>query len=93
MENDRFEWDDNKAESNLAKHLISFAFALRVFQDENAIDLDDSRFDYDEFRCSTVGIVEDVMITVSHTIRGEKIRLISARRSSPQEARQYHEGR
>ena len=45
-----FQWDDKKAESNEAKHLVSFPFATRAFDDENRLTFIDDRFDYDEVR-------------------------------------------
>ena len=45
-----FQWDDIKAESNEAKHLVSFPFATRAFDDENRLTVIDNRFDYLKYR-------------------------------------------
>ena len=40
-----FQWDDKKAESNEAKHSVSFPFVTRAFDDENRLTFIDDRFD------------------------------------------------
>lgn len=37
MQDDNFEWDDDKAEANLAKHNVAFDYAIGVFKDRNAV--------------------------------------------------------
>ncbi len=89
MQNDRFEWDDDKALANLAKHGVSFEFSCSVFDDPHAFDMDDFRFEYNEFRAVTIGLVEDVLISVSYTLRQDRLRIITARRATSNEARLY----
>ncbi len=84
-----FEWDDNKAKENLVKHKVPFDFAIRVFDDECHITWLDTRFDYDEERFVTLGLIDGRLFTVAHTLRGEKIRLISARKATRKENRVY----
>ena len=45
-----FEWDSIKAESNEAKHSVSFPFATRAFDDEDRLTVTDDRFEYGEAR-------------------------------------------
>ncbi len=54
----KFEWDSDKAQSNLRKHQVSFEEAARVFLDPNRIETFDGREDYSEDRWKTVGLVE-----------------------------------
>ncbi|MCH5255959.1 MAG: BrnT family toxin [Lachnospiraceae bacterium] len=50
MEYFKFEWDENKNQTNLKKHKISFEEAKTVFYDENALVIDDSEYSKDEER-------------------------------------------
>lgn len=90
MIDDTFEWDDAKAAANWAKHGVSFVAATRVFDDLFAVERSDDRFDYGEPRFIIVGRVGERLLTVAYTLRGERIRIISARYAEPREAREYH---
>ena len=87
----KFEWDRKKAESNLAKHGISFEEARTVFYDENARLIDDPDHSGDEDRFILMGISQGLrIITVCHCYRDEdRIRLISARKATKQEKHFY----
>ncbi|MBR5913577.1 MAG: BrnT family toxin [Selenomonadaceae bacterium] len=83
------EWDDEKAEINLKKHKISFETAARVFLDENRID-DFYEFHSDEEdRIRVIGKVNEILFVV-YTERGEKYRLISARKAKKSERDDYY---
>ena len=71
MRDDRFEWDDRKAASNLRKHKISFAAARWVFDDLFAFDEDDP--DPDEQRWLKIGLSRDLILAVVYTQRGSRI--------------------
>ena len=86
-----YEWDDAKAAANLAKHGVSFAYATRVFDDPYRIELENSSEDYEEPRYQALGMVEGRILFVVFTYRGNNIRIISARRATRRERRQYHE--
>lgn len=86
-----FEWNANKAAANLKKHGISFPFATRVFLDERRIEKMDTSA-LDEARWATVGLVDGVEIFVVYTMRGELIRLISARKADRDEREEYWDG-
>jgi uncharacterized DUF497 family protein len=88
---DNFEWDDEKALANFAKHGVSFQAARDVFRDPFAIDLADDRFDYREARHIVIGMAQGRLLFVAYTMRQDKTRLISARAAEPQERRWYHE--
>jgi uncharacterized DUF497 family protein len=84
-----FEWDDAKAESNLTKHGVPFAYATRVFLDAAMIDIDASREGDGEARRKAVGMIEGRVFTVVYSERAGSIRIISARRCNAKEARVY----
>jgi uncharacterized DUF497 family protein len=83
-----FEWDEAKAAANLAKHGIAFGKAVAVFASV-FIEVDATRVHDGEVRRKVVGQIEGRLFTVVFTRRLDKVRVISARRSNPQEARQY----
>ena len=75
--NDSFEWDDRKARRNIADHGVSFELARFAFDDPRAfekLDLDEN----DEERCLLTGLADGRMLTVCHTERSHRIRIISA---------------
>ena len=90
----KFEWDENKAASNLRKHGISFESAARVFLDPLAIREQDQIVD-DEERWQIIGTYDTFkLVVVAHTTRdnqdGEEfIRIISARKAERRERRRY----
>jgi hypothetical protein len=89
-----FEWNSDKAETNLRKHHVSFEDAARIFLDENRIETFDGRGAYGEDRWKTVGWVEPALLAVVYTVRGKDdgaIRLISARKADTHERAQYRE--
>ena len=86
-----FEWNEAKAAINLKKHGISFPFASRVFLDERRIEKPDEG-SLQELRWTTVGLVDGVEIFVVYTMRGESIRLISARKADSDEREEYWNG-
>jgi uncharacterized protein len=89
----RFEWDDNKAASNLSKHGVSFEEAKTVFDDSLYIDFYDPDHSEKEARYLIVGAsVEGRLLIVSYVERGESIRLISAREVTRSERKDYEEG-
>lgn len=87
----QFEWDQNKNKQNLKKHGISFEEAIEIFDGIVFTNIDD-RFDYGEIREISIGAIQNVVIiTVAHTDRAGVIRVISARKATPQERKAYYE--
>ena len=85
-----FEWDDAKAEANFETHGVSFELAKTVFKDTFAIERLDDREDYGEQRFIIVGMADGrVLLFVAYTERGERIRIISARRVTQHEQDDY----
>ncbi|WP_332773820.1 BrnT family toxin [Phenylobacterium sp.] len=85
----RFEWDDAKAQSNLAKHGVPFTYAARVFLDPDVVDFDASKPEDGEVRRKAVGVIGGRLFAVVYTERDDVIRIISARRCNAAEARRY----
>jgi len=86
-----FQWDPDKAACNEAAHGVTFEAAKGVFKDPFAIEWLDDREDYGEERYVVIGMADDRLLYVAYTLRGETIRIISARGADPHERRQYHE--
>jgi hypothetical protein len=84
-----FEWDEEKAARNLAKHGFRFTDVLAVFLDPARVDYDVSRPEEGEFRRKSIGLIEGRLFTVVYTLRGPVHRLISARKANPQERKRY----
>ena len=91
MQDDEFEWDDEKATQNIARHGVSFDAARLAFDDPFARERVDDREDYGEDRFILLGMVEAHLLAVTFTYRGERTRIISARAAEPYEHRRYHE--
>lgn len=85
-----FEWDPRKAEINLRKHNVSFTEAGTVFGDALSITVPDPDHSIDEDRYITIGWSNRRrLLIVSHTDRGNRIRIISARELTPSERKTY----
>lgn len=92
MKNIRFSWDENKNAVNRRKHGVSFEEAQTVFYDENAVEFHDPDHSKDEGRFIMLGMsVKLRVLVVCHCVRdkGSTIRIISARKATRNEARQY----
>jgi uncharacterized protein len=87
-----FEWDEAKARSNRAKHGVSFEEASTVFGDPLSLTIPDSAHSQTESRLIIIGSSHlRKLLVVVHTVRGDNIRVISARRASRRERRDYEE--
>ena len=84
----KYQWDQKKTESNYKKHGVYFSDAVSVFSDDLAITIDD---DYpNEQRFVTLGMDSfGRILVVIYTWRGDEIRIISARKATPSERKQY----
>lgn len=88
----KFEWDENKAETNLAKHGVRFDDATTIFGDASSITISDPAHSELEPRLITIGTSYwGKLLVVVHTDRGESIRLISARPASRKERKHYED--
>lgn len=87
----RFTWDPRKAASNVRKHGVLFEEAETVFADPLALAVEDA---VDPGRTVLIGMSERlrVLLTVYTDVDDDMIRIISARRATSHERKQYEEG-
>ncbi|NEQ95313.1 MAG: BrnT family toxin [Cyanothece sp. SIO2G6] len=89
----QFEWNEKKAEKNLAQHGVSFDEAKTVFDDSRYIDFYDPDHSEDEERYLIVGVSnQGRLLIASYTERGNSIRIISAREVTRTEREAYEQG-
>jgi uncharacterized DUF497 family protein len=88
--NSEFEWRPQKAVTNLRDHGVSFEQASKAFRDPFAIELLDAREAYGEERVNLIGMCDGTLLHVTYTERGERIRIISARRAERHEQNEYY---
>ncbi len=87
-----FEWDPNKAKENLETHGISCDEASTAFQDTLSLAIYDPLHSEEEDRFVLIGSSHrNRLLVIVHMDRGDKIRLISARKASQKEREQYEE--
>jgi uncharacterized DUF497 family protein len=87
----KFEWDPRKAAANLRKHGVSFDEAMTVFSDWASVTIPDPDHSEKEERYVIVGFsARRRVLVVSHSERGDNVRIISARRADARE-RQKHD--
>ena len=88
-----FEWDDQKAASNLSKHGVSFDEGVSVFGDGRALTFADTDHSDLEERSRTYGVSnKQRLLVVVHTERRNGIRIISARKATRYEKGIYENG-
>lgn len=81
-----FEWDDGKARSNIDKHDIDFADAVRIF---DGFVLESRSDRVDEERWKALGELKETVLFVVYTVRAGRRRIISAREASRDERAEY----
>lgn len=85
-----FERDEAKRQTNIRRHGIDFTDVPPLF-DDYTVSVEDTRFAYGETRYITIGLVKGRALAIAHTERGEKIRIISARKATKYEEVSYFE--
>ena len=84
--------DKKKAKRNFVKHKINFEEASTIFRDPNSITIKDPIHSLDEERFIIIGrSIKNKLIVVVHCERQDRIRIISARKSTLKERRTYEE--
>lgn len=87
-----FEWDPVKAKRNLRKHGVSFVEAVTVFGDPLALTYPDPDHSISEQRFISIGLSSaGRVLIVAHADRGQSVRIISARKTTPRERKHYEE--
>ena len=92
-----FEWDSNKARTNIVKHGLSFEEAATAFQDPLALTFEDPDHSFSEPRSEprelTIGhTIGHKLVFISHCGSGGRIRIVSARAATKSERKQYEQG-
>lgn len=85
-----YKWDPNKDKSNYKKHGVRFADAVGVFEDENAITIQDEHESEDRFITIGRDFLSRILVVV-YTFRNIIIRIISARKATARERKVYEE--
>jgi uncharacterized DUF497 family protein len=87
-----FEWDERKAAEDSRKHSVSFEEAASTFRDPASLTIDDPLHSEVEERIVVLGISlrRRLLVTV-FTERGDRIRIVSSRRATPNEQAQYEQ--
>ena len=85
-----YEWDPNKAKSNYKKHGVRFADAVGVFEDENAITIQDEHEHEDRYITIGRDFLSRILVVV-YTFRDIVFRIISARKATTHERKIYEE--
>lgn len=83
------EWDSRKAAANLRKHGVDLADAVSALEDDRALTVGDPDAERDERYVSVGRDARGRVLVTVFAVRGESVRLISSRRASPGERRQY----
>ncbi|MGA9721544.1 MAG: BrnT family toxin [Candidatus Binatus sp.] len=83
-----FEWDPNKAASNLRKHGVRFAEAVTVLEDRAALGMRDDNIQEERFVALGMDSIGRILVVV-YAVRGARIRIISARKATRRERSQY----
>lgn len=90
-----FEWDPEKNRSNAEKHGVTFEEAITIFSGRYVVTDKDRRYDYGEQRYVSLGELyirkKPYIVSVVHTPRNNRIRIISARRANRKERVHYYE--
>ena len=90
-DNFEFEWDENKHRNNVRRHKVSFYEAMTVFSSSPLTENDDLHSHHEQRYKTTGYSVKNRLLFVIHTDRGNVIRIISARKATKLEERNYHE--
>ncbi len=90
MIDEQFEWDDEKAAANFAKHGIAFNEAVLAFRDAFAVERVDDRRNYGEERMNILAMCRGIIIHVTYSERSGRVRIISARKAEKHEQNDYY---
>ncbi len=84
----KYEWDENKCETNLNKHGVDFE-AVREFNWQTAQIFEDLRFNYGERRFWALGLIDERLHVLAFTRRENITRVISLRKANSREVKHY----
>lgn len=84
-----FEWDEAKSSACFLERGFDFAFAASAFVDPDRIIRQDNRYSYEEDRYQLVGRIGKRLFVLVYALRGDVIRIISARKANVREVKRY----
>lgn len=85
-------WSDKKNRQNISKHGVDFNEARSIFDDPLQVSVDDPDNSLYEYRFITIGMSENNrLLIVAHTFRDDKIRIITARKPTRRERKNYEQ--
>ena len=87
-----FEWGAENAAMDFRKRGVRFAEAATIFEDDALLTMVDEHPDEERFVALGTGSLGRIIV-VLYTLRGERIRIISARKATPSERHQYERGK
>ena len=87
----RYIFDPKKQAANLKKHGYDFDDAPQVIEGGRAVTFEDRRFDYDEQRFITLGVLRDDVVVITTAETDETIRVISMRKAERNEEKIYYD--
>ncbi|MBC3874263.1 BrnT family toxin [Undibacterium flavidum] len=87
----RYNYDRSKKASNLEKHGLDFDDARQVIESEQTVTFEDKRFNYDEPRFITMGMLRGSVVVIVTTESDTNIRIISMRKAEKNEQKIYFE--
>ena len=87
-----FEWDEHKAVSNFQKHGIDFADAVSAVEDDLALTIPNDFTGEGRFVTTGTDLLGRILVVV-YAWRGDRVRIVSARRATRRERRKYEEKR
>lgn len=89
----RIEWSKRKNQLNVLKHRVDFSEARTIFDDPLQVTINDPDHSFSENRYITIGMsTENRLLIIAHTFENDKIRIITARKPTRSERRNYEEG-
>lgn len=86
----RYSYDPKKRTANLKKHSYDFKDAPQVIETDHTVTFEDRRFDYDEQRFITLGMLRGDVVVIATAETDEEIRVISMRRAEQNEEDIYY---
>jgi uncharacterized protein len=87
----RFEWDPAKAAANKRKHSVSFTEAVSCFADEHGVYFADATH-HERFVLLASSDQQRLLVTIHAELDGNRVRIVSARKTTSHERRRYEEG-
>ncbi|MFM9972337.1 MAG: BrnT family toxin [Burkholderiales bacterium] len=86
----RYTWDEKKRAANLKKHGYDFEDAQQIIEGDATVTFEDRRFEYDEQRFVTLGMLSAVVVVIATAETDEEIRVISLRKAERNEEKIYY---